>query len=103
MALESSSDADMNNNTRQQVTENSERKPLLVIMSHVENYIPLKNIQGNEVSIQAIALNDKQPKLSIKNSAQYIATASSLHAESYHWYSFNDKQTKLMKIIVITL
>jgi hypothetical protein len=101
---ESSPKINTNNNAGQQLVEKRERKPPPIIVSQVNNYSSLKTLlTDNEVCFKATALNNEQLKLSIQNPVQYVAAASCLNAEGYKWHSFEDKQTRPIKVMVRNL
>jgi hypothetical protein len=92
----------MNSKTPQHIKE-SERKELKqppIFVSNVNDYDALyTSLTKNSISLKVTTLNNEQAKINTEDRRAFKCTTNCLKELTFQWHSYEDKQTKDLKVM----
>lgn len=91
-------------NTRQQQQNHTERKPPPVIISKINNYNALtEDLVKNQIKFQTSMLAGGRIKINVNDESDYRNLTTAVKNMNLEWHSFQDKQTRPIKVVVRNL
>lgn len=75
-------------------------KPPPVVLSQIKNYDTLQTeLNKNKFTFQATMMNNEQVKINVENAEQYKSLTRFLNENKYFWHSYENKQTRDIKVM----